>query len=413
MVPPGGGPQDRQGPSVVAYAPDSGEVRVGLLRPVVLGFSEKMNRSSVRDWLLMAPWPGKMECNWERDTLTCRPVDGWREETTYTVLLGKGAVDRQRNGLAEPLLFAFSTGESLADGRIRGHVRTRSLKREAAMLYLFPWPVEARGPLPPEAALRPNPQIALRLAQSGAEGEFEIPFVPRGEEFLLGALFDASGNRAYDEGRDLWGFAEFPVVCPDTVPGVAEVELYLVYADESGDLCGEIVDTTCSGYIAPQALRAQADSVRRVLEGEVDAMGFAVEGRDSLPEARLTEAERDSLTADLQVLAGRLATALEESLRCGGTIWISAFPEGDSVAVAQLRTTAAFEIKDLPPGFYRLEGFRDLNGNGSPDAEEPAGKFPFPVEVKPGRVVEELRWEISAGALEETPGAMPEPGETE
>ena len=385
IAPPQGGAEDREPPKIVSLAPDSGAVSVAIDSPLEIRFSERMNRSSVQDGLRIAPWPGRIEFAWKETTLSCRPVEGWREGTSTTVLLGAPAVDRRRNALV-PRQFAFSTGDSLEKGRIEGLLITRSLEKKAVPVYLFGWPAELEPPVPAEAALRPDVLEALRVAETDVEGKFALSFVPVGGRFLAGALFDRDKNRVYDDGADLWGFGETPIVVPDTGSATARAELYLVYADEEGDLAGEIADSLCAGFIAPARVRAQIDSLRGILSGERDPTGFVRAKSDTTPPVTLRAAERESLTVNVDRLAARLPLAVTDSARCGTPIWVSAASTADSSVSADVRTTGAFLIEGLPPGLYRVEAFRDMSGDARRQPDEPYGRLAEPVALKPGHV---------------------------
>ncbi len=395
MAPPGGGPEDQEAPRVTAHLPDSGATRVPCDAALELQFSEGMDHSAVSDWLLIAPWPGRLTSRWSGNVLRVVPSDGWSAGTTYAVLLGVDAWDRRHNRLAAPLLFAFSTGDTLARGRVRGRVHTRALKAEGTNVFLFEWPAQAEPPLPAEAPLRPDPLRALRLAQAGKEGAFELPFVPTRVAYLVGALYDRNGNRFYDEGEDLWSFAPLPVVCPDTGDGVAAAEVYLVYADEKGDLLGTVQDPACAGYVPPHTVRALADSLGQILSGERDALGFPVVTADSLPGAQLTVAAAESLRAAITRAEAAWEVARSESVRCSASFWVSARVPGDSLAAGEVRASGTFQLEDLAPGRYTLSAFRDVNGNARPEADEPAGLYPSVIDLLPGHRVEGLEWAVA------------------
>ncbi len=413
MVPPTGGPEDKEKPRVIAHQPDSGAVRVALDAPLRLVFSESMNRSSVRDWLRVAPWPGKLDCRWDSTCITCQPERGWRPDAVHTVVLGIEAVDRRRNALALPLEFAFTTGESLPSGTIAGVVRTRALKAPGVPVCLFPWP--AAGLAVPEggAGPAPDPREALSIAEAGQDGSFRLQHLARDQDYLLGALWDESRNRLFDPEVDLWAFYPEPVRASAAAPAVpdsatadsariAGFEIYLVYADEPGDLAGEVSDSACAGYTAPALYRTRADSLRRILAGEIDAMGFATEG-DSAAVLALTPAETESLRVGLARADSLLALAARDSLRCGGSIWVLARAEADSAAAGETRTTRVFELSGLAPGIYRVSAFRDLDGDEEQDPGEPAGVFATPVEIGPGRRVEGVDLPLSAAPAAEAP----------
>ena len=382
IAPPQGGPEDREPPRILGTAPDSGATAVSLDAPIEIRFNERMNRSQVQDGLRVAPWPGRLECRWNGNTLSCTPLGGWSENTTYTVLLGAPAADRRRNALAARQ-YAFSTGDSLEAGRIEGLVRTRSLAKQAVPVYLFPWPAGLEPPVPPESSLRPDALEALRIAETDAEGKFVLSFVPIGEPFLAAALFDKNKNRVYDDGEDLWGFSETPVVVPDS--GRVQTDVYLVYSDEEGDLSGDVADSLCAGFVPPARLRSEIDSLKAILSGARDPSGFVRSPGDTTAPVVLRAAERESLMVAADRLAGRLGSAVADSERCATPLWVSAISTTDSTITADVRTTGAFTIEGLAPGRYAVQAFRDMSGDGVRQPKEPWGRLAEPVDVKPGR----------------------------
>jgi hypothetical protein len=396
IAPPSGGPEDREAPRLTGHAPDSAEVRVALDRPVSLCFSERMDRAAARDWLLIAPWPGRLECVWEQTCMVCAPAAGWSGNTTYTILLGANAADRHGNKLAGSIDFAFSTGDSLARGRIAGEVRTRALPRDAVPVYIFDWP--ASTPLPPagDTSLRPDLLSARRIAQTDKEGRFTLRHVPTDSTFLLAALYDRGGDRRFDEDEDLWGFGEQTVRCPRSGEEVT-VTLHLVWPDEPGDVAGVVTDSVCIGYAPPSRLRADGDSLRAILAGERDAAGFLLTPADSLARVPLSAAEAESLGDELARLDARLARAGADSLWCGAVIWVSAFDAAtaDSLPVAEVRSFGEYRFSALAAGTYRVRAYRDLDRNGRWDAGEPRGAYPLAIELKPGREITGLDYAIT------------------
>ena len=173
----------------------------------------------------------------------------------------------------------------------------------------------------------------------------------------------------------------------------AQWEIYLVFPDEAGDLKGEVRDTVCARFVPPGSVRAQVDSLQRMLRGELDAMGFAITG-EQMPEAQLRPAEAESLRGRVQILEGQLERSLAESLRCSAPIWVSAYAVEDTISAAEIRTQGRYEITNLPAGIYGLKAFRDLNGNGVEEETEPRGAFPQPIELLPGRTVEDIEIDL-------------------
>jgi hypothetical protein len=125
-------------------------------------------------------------------------------------------------------------------------------------------------------------------------------------------------------------------------------------------------------------------------------MGFARAPGDTTPAPVLSPQESDSLRLEMDRAATGLAAALADSARCSGTIWVTVLA-ADSTVAGEARCSGAFTISELAAGTYRLTAFRDLDGDGRWQAGEPRGDLPLPVELLPGRRLEELDWEIGIG----------------
>ncbi len=404
MAPPSGGPEDKTAPFILSHNPDSSAVKVAIDEPLVFEFSEKMNHSTVRDWLLITPWPDRMDCHWDHTTLTCTPTDGWQEETAYTILLGSLVADRRRNTLENPFDFSFTTGDSLPAGVVFGQLLTRSIPDQGITICLFEWPDSLDPALleVPEAdgAPGPDPRAAIRISQTDQTGSFTLKHVPSRTEFLLGALYDENDNRTFDEDKDLWGFAPRRITAAIRDPADSTAtgeDLYLVFGDEPGDINGTISDSTCLGFVPPTLVRARIDSLKMILSGDLDVQGFAT-GTDSLAHLALTPLERDSISINIDQLGNQLETSLTDSLRCSASIYCWLYIEEETEPFAEIRTGADFiyEARSLPPGLYRIEAFRDLNNNKSPDQDEPLGHFGFPIELAPGRVIQGVDIELES-----------------
>ncbi len=393
---PRGGPEDRDPPEVLEVQPDSAAVAVPLDGPLRFSFSEPMNRSSVQDWLQVAPWPGRLEWRWEDGRVEVVPEDGWARGETYTVLLGTQAADRRRNGLEKPFKSVFTTADSLPTGRVTGWVRARSLPAAQQLVALFRWPVDRVAP--GDSAFRPpDVRTALRLSESDSEGRFELAHIPRKGRYLAGALHDESGNRSYDPDRDLWAFYPDPLAGDALKPD--SLEIYLVYPDEPGDLRGIAIDSACVGYRPPARLRAAADSLERILSGESDAQGFATTG-DTLDAFTLSEAEAESVRVNLERMRVRVLEAQADSARCSAIVWVSAVSVTDTAQVFETRTVGEFQLADVPVGTYRVSAYRDLDSDNRIGPREPAGSFPLPVELLPGRTVTGLEILLQSAAVD-------------
>jgi Bacterial Ig-like domain len=403
IAPPAGGPEDKTAPAIIAYFPDSINVGIAPDSPLRFTFSEKMNKSSVRDWLLIAPWPEKLNFSWVDNTFICRSDLGWNAETGYAVVMGAQATDAHKIPMENSFSFYFTTGDSLPTGKVFGQLNTRGLSKQGVTICLFEWPPDLDPAIleVPEHTNTPlpEPRQALRITQTDGEGQFLLSHVSRNRNYLLGAFYDDNGNRSYDPAEDLWAFAPRQVGCALSDSSESAESFYLVYADEPGDIYGALIDSSCVGYRPPQLVRAKIDSLASILSGERDAQGF-VAGNDSLPEIALTAAERESLTVGLSDWESILVRSLADSQRCSAPIYTWVLSDTSSTPVEEVSGDREYVASGVAAGIYRVVAFRDLNGNRERDPEEPAGEFPYPIDLKPGRTMEGVDIELQSAVRE-------------
>jgi hypothetical protein len=255
------------------------------------------------------------------------------------------------------------------------------LKISDVYLYVWRWgeadSLEDREPPPP-----------LRMGQAAKGGQFRIGALPRGVPLQVCALYDARRNRSYDSDEDLWGCLDAPLVVDDTSRVVSDLAVYLVLDDEPGLLKGSAVDSSCigRGVEVLDRLGREADSLSALLTpggGEVadSLLGFAVAGPDTVDSA--------AVVARLAGIDSLRVPARDDSIRCAQPVIVRLF-EDDTTLVAEARTSAEFSFSDVAPGIYRLQAFRDSNGNGLQDPEEVRGTYRFPIELLPGREIADL-----------------------
>jgi hypothetical protein len=386
---PSGGPPDTAVPAVVESDPDSGEVGI---RPDTLRirFSQGMDKRSVRDAFRIVPSLDVESVRWEESTLEVALAQRPDSGTTYTVFLGSGARDRKGNQLPVTTI-PFSTGTELAKGSIEAQVLTGRIKSEG--LYVFAWGWDASEDFRSTEIVSP-----LGLAQVAKDGRFRIAQLPVGLPLRLCALFDAGKDGGYSPDDDLWGCADDAIVLTDSLPGVKGITFYLVFDDEPGSLSGTAADSSCirSAELAGGFAR-ESDSlaalIHRIRESARDTiatdslLGFGT--RPELPSDTIAVLSRIAQVDSLRA-AGR-----EDSARCAIPIIIRLFMS-DTVLVAETRGTGGFEFRDLDPGVYEIQAFRDTDGNGQPGPGEGTGSYPFPVDLLPGRRITELKFPLEA-----------------
>ncbi len=385
---PTGGPEDKSLPRVLALSPDSGAVGV---RPDTISilFSKRMDRGSVRDWLFVNPPLAIREWTWDGNRLELVLSDPPDTGITYGILIGSDVFDRRKNPLG-PYSTAFSTGRSPDDGVAEGQILGGRIKGAGSYLYVWFWSDSIPGG--PEGDLPPP----LKMGQAGKDGRFAIPFLPRNRPLRICALYDAHRDRSYDPEDDFLGCLEEPLVLGDTSRVRSGLSIYLVLPDEPGQLKGKAVDSTCVRSGAPRllALRREADSLRVLIGAGVVKDSIA---GDSLigfgaPEGA-ARVDTAAVRARLAAIGDLRQIARVDSARCALPVLVRLF-EKDTSLVAEVRGSGGFEFRDVSPGTYRIRAFRDEDANGVAGPGEAAGDYPFPIEVRPGRVLADLDFSL-------------------
>jgi hypothetical protein len=398
---PSGGPEDTQPPRVTIAYPESAAVNVPLGDSLALCFSEPVDRGAVEDAFVFSPPVDYRERSWQRDTWILRLRAPLREGITYAGLLGTGAKDRHGIALKKAWTWAFSTGDSLDDGAIAGKVIGQRFPAKGAAIYAWPW-----DPAVPDTTQEGPPPDPLRVGQADPQGNYELAYLPRGRPLRICALYDRDADRSFDPGDDRWAFLDESLIVPDTGRVMTGIDLFLAASDEPGTVAGTLADSSCLRSSAARTLqgaRAWRDSMRSWLDGRIENApnlpGRAGDGPawagdaaivDSTGEVAVVLSAEDSLVLGHEYL--RLdsleAAAREESVFCSQRLVVRLL-EGDSTLVRESQEPR-FSWTDVPPGIYRLFGFRDLDGNGRPGPQEPAVSWAHPLELLPLRMLDSL-----------------------
>jgi len=191
---PPGGPEDFEPPKVTQVRPDTNAVNVRG-SGVTFRFDEVVSERpqgapNLAGLFLISPSAGEPSVSWRRTQVTVSPRGGFRPGTTYSVRMLPGLADLEGNSDSTGQTVVFSTGATLATGRLSGIV--------------FDWPAEKPAPQAfVEAIPLPASRDTLRyLTVADSQGRFDLAHVPPGR-FLLRASIDQNKNRLLDP-RELY-----------------------------------------------------------------------------------------------------------------------------------------------------------------------------------------------------------------
>ena len=222
QINPGGGPVDTMPPLIIRTFPDTNAVRVQT-SSVELEFNEYVDRRSVEESIFFSPYVGKLEFGWSGTEVTLRFPDSLRRNTTYVVNVGTDVRDiRAQNRMARGFTLAFSTGDSIDRGEIRGRVFDE--RPEGVMIFAYQLANMNPDTLNP-VAVRPD-----YIMQTGEGGEFVLSNITFGPYRVM-AVRDEYRNLMYDREIDQYGVWTGDVSVDAARPAIQDVWFRLAKED--------------------------------------------------------------------------------------------------------------------------------------------------------------------------------------
>jgi hypothetical protein len=257
--PPPGGPEDRTPPQLASTIPAADSAGVAPAQPVSIAFSESIDKRSVMRSLRVIPEVEFGEASWSGDTLRLAPEGRWPEDRPVQVWIGDAAEDSRGNRLEAPILFRFTTGDSLPPGEIAGRIWTGREKTATNRLLVAAFPAAA---LDSASASEDDPSA---LAIPGPDGTFRLGGLAPGDYRVVGFLDGDADARA-------GGTSEVVTAAPTTIALTGETPRAVL-----PDFLVGTLDST--GTIAGDA---RADSGAVIVEATSDSTR-AADARAILP----------------------------------------------------------------------------------------------------------------------------------
>ena len=193
QLPPSGGDVDRIPPEVIESYPKDRTTNFKE-NYFEIKFSEYVDRLSVQNAIFISPaLKYGFEFSWSGKKLILEFRDTLQQNTTYTVTVGTEVVDiNNRNKLAKPYTFTFSTGEKIDTAKISGKVYTE--KPSGVMIFAYK----------NNSNFNPSIQKPNYISQVGANGKYILDGLSDGEYKIL-AVRDKSQDLFYNSNEDEFG----------------------------------------------------------------------------------------------------------------------------------------------------------------------------------------------------------------
>ena len=222
QVQPSGGPPDTIPPAIIRTIPDTNAVRVSTSF-LELEFSEYVDRRSVEEAVFISPHLGTLEFDWGGTEVRITFQDTLRRNTTYVVTIGTDVVDiRAQNRMARSYTLAFSTGDSLDQGSMEGHV----VDERPDGVMVFAYNLDGVDP----DTLNPSHTRPDYIVQTGADGKFQLRNTVISTYRVI-AVRDEYKNLVYDREVDQYGVSQNDITLTPARPHAAGIWFRLAKED--------------------------------------------------------------------------------------------------------------------------------------------------------------------------------------
>lgn len=237
----------------MATSPADSAVNVGSDTGIELLFSEAMDRASVRDNLRLYPPPGRLTYKWSGHRFRIEWGDSLAPGTTYQLFLSGRARDLRGVPLGARFQLRFSTGATMAPGRIEGTLRAKTLGVSGVPILLFP---DSLG-LRPDTTSNFEPTYQTETDTAGVY-RFSGLTLDRG--YTVHAFYDRNGDSYLDgETEVVAGYASVVRLTPERMLADS-INIVAVDPKAPALLNGSIASPDSSARFMIEA-RAAADSM--------------------------------------------------------------------------------------------------------------------------------------------------------
>jgi len=203
IIPPQGGPRDTLAPQLIKATPaDSARNFTGTR--IQFSFDEFVDLQNIQENLLVSPSPKINPLVETRlNTVTVRIKDTLEPNTTYSLNFGNAIKDYNEGNVMKGFTYTFSTGRYIDSLELHGKVvLAETGKTDSTLIVLL------HTGKNDSAVVKEKPRYIARL---DGKGNFVFKNLPP-KTFYLYALKDEGGTHLYFNDKQLFAFADSPVV---------------------------------------------------------------------------------------------------------------------------------------------------------------------------------------------------------
>ena len=222
QAPPSGGPVDRIPPEIIATDPLQGTLHVPRsLNRLKIIFSERMKESSIRNNLFISP-PVKFKTEWKKGRILLFELqESLKPQQTYVLSIGSALQDMHNNKMAHSFALAFSTGDTIDQGKIAG--RIYGLKRNETF-YVFAYLLNDT------IAFNPFENKPDYVTLNGENGVYSLGFLKEGAYRVI-AVEDRNHNLILDGIMERFALSFRDVILHDSLNQFSGLDMQLAKLD--------------------------------------------------------------------------------------------------------------------------------------------------------------------------------------
>lgn len=203
IIPPQGGPRDSLPPQLIKASPGDSTRNFTGTR-ITFSFDEFVDLQNIQENLLVSPSPKINPLVESRlNTVTIRIKDSLEPNTTYSLNFGNAIKDYNEGNVMKEFTYTFSTGPYIDSLELRGKVLLAETGKADTTLIVLLHTTGADS-----AVVNERPRYIAKL---DGKGNFVFKNLPP-KTFYLYALKDEGGTHRYFSDKQLFGFADSPVV---------------------------------------------------------------------------------------------------------------------------------------------------------------------------------------------------------
>ena len=211
-MPPPGGEIDKASPYLIGSVPMTGAIDVPSGNTVILYFSEQVARPPVGQTIFISPRPAiEPKIKWSSDRVTIIFADSFKVDQTYIISAGTQVKDLRGNQLDSALTIAFSTGQTIAEGRTAGLITNDKGQPQSGLL------VGLYDPTTLDTALAIDSIYPSYVIPTNSEGLFNIGYLPNAE-FRMIAFKDINNNGRFNPGKEPFALPDRRIVTGESTP---------------------------------------------------------------------------------------------------------------------------------------------------------------------------------------------------